>query len=313
MDIRSDLRNKTRNLRAPAGEKTGARWSRLRQSALSIFLSGLTYRPDGHPCRLHCVIKVGGAAITKKNQECTLDEEVLTNIIQMIAQLHQDGLRFIVIHGAGSFGHIQAKRNPVQTGGIGVALVRSAVTKLSHTITEKLAQNSVNAVMVSPFPSWQTKTIQSQQQVTLHNSHMIQDLVDRGLVPIIHGDVVVDTESKFSILSGDVIATVLAEALKPNYVVFLSDIQGIFTAPPEQEGSKLLNEILVNQDGSFLMPHTSVKSDFDVTGGIDTKLSEAGRIAQSGIDVYFAQAGTEFALDACRGIKPKIGTLMKKL
>lgn len=172
--------------------------------------------------QLDCIIKIGGAALTKKEEESTLNDEVLDQVIQMITQLAKHGLKFILIHGAGSFGHIQAKRNPVNTGGIWVGLVRAAVIKLSQIITAKLSKNEVNAVMISPFPTWETKN----NEVISHNSKTIENLVFSGLIPVIHGDVVVDSLDKFSILSGDVIGRVLAEELKPKYFVFLSDIQG---------------------------------------------------------------------------------------
>lgn len=259
--------------------------------------------------QLDCIIKIGGAAITLKETESCLNPDTITKTIQIITKLKKDGLRFILVHGAGSFGHIHASRCDIKQGGIGASLVRERVTLLNHILVEKLVNEGIEAVTVSPFLTWETSTKDGKLTVVSHNAIQLKKLVDQGFLPILHGDVVTDQVCNFTILSGDVIAQVLAETLRPKYVTFLSNIEGIFTKPPEQPGAKIIPEIRVDHNGKFQMPETDV-SDSDVTGGIDTKLSEAGKIAQSGIVVYFALAGTDDSLLACQGNKPSRGTVM---
>jgi isopentenyl phosphate kinase len=61
------------------------------------------------------VIKLGGAAVTVKQQFETLDEEGLTASLRHIATWHTlHGLTssLAVCHGAGSFGHLTAGQAP---------------------------------------------------------------------------------------------------------------------------------------------------------------------------------------------------------
>lgn len=81
------------------------------------------------------LVKLGGAAITKKAQFETLDGEVLRVVCQQLAAGCQPAGQAdtIIVHGAGSFGHFQASEYGVSKGPIhdarvrqGFALTRSA-------------------------------------------------------------------------------------------------------------------------------------------------------------------------------------------
>lgn len=63
---------------------------------------------SGRSC--HCIIKLGGSAITAKSQLETLKAGVLQHICHSIRQLHEavpGGI--VLVHGAGSFGHFQVR------------------------------------------------------------------------------------------------------------------------------------------------------------------------------------------------------------
>jgi len=53
------------------------------------------------------IIKLGGAAITRKQTFETLNDDVLDLCASHIAQLHANRVRLVIVHGAGSFGHHQ--------------------------------------------------------------------------------------------------------------------------------------------------------------------------------------------------------------
>ncbi|XP_060083584.1 uncharacterized protein LOC132562827 [Ylistrum balloti] len=87
------------------------------------------------------VVKLGGSAITDKCRLETLKQEELVSAADVIAQCVHRGLRCVVVHGAGSFGHHHAKEYQVTSGLIGtseevkrrrhgVCLTRISVTKV---------------------------------------------------------------------------------------------------------------------------------------------------------------------------------------
>ena len=143
-----------------------------------------------------------------------------------------------------------------------------------------------------------------------------------GLVPVLHGDVVLDSVQGASILSGDTILERLAFHFRPPRAVFLTNVMGVFDRPPEQEGAVMLREIVTEEGGDWRVlrcgdsnggeaSHDCVgmssrdvaltTAAHDITGGIATKVREASDITLHGIDVYITQGGTSHAHDACVG------------
>ncbi|XP_019262321.1 PREDICTED: uncharacterized protein LOC109240151 isoform X3 [Nicotiana attenuata] len=293
----------------------------------------------------------GGAAITCKNKLETIDEE---NLKEVSSQLRQalipntdsakvlgmdwskrpgqseppsfvdefsdqpvaDSESFIVVHGAGSFGHFQASKSGVHKGGLSRPLVqagfvatRISVTSLNLEIVRALAREGIPSIGMSPFScGWST----CQRNMTEADISIVIKAIDAGFIPVLHGDAVLDTLQECTILSGDVIIRHLAAELKPEFVVFLTDVLGVYDRPPVEPGAVLIQEIAVREDGSWSvvkprLEDTSKPVEFtvaahDTTGGMVTKITEAAMIAKLGIDVYITKAGTDHSVKALSGI-----------
>ncbi|KAL6499257.1 hypothetical protein OROHE_026134 [Orobanche hederae] len=209
------------------------------------------------PKPLHCIVKLGGAAITCKNELEMINEENLNIVsshlrkamilgpchgmdwsrrpgssqISTVAddfddQLESDSKKFIVVHGAGSFGHFQASKSGVHKGGLSRPLVKSgfvatriSVTSLNLKIVRALAKEGIPSVGLSPFScGWSTR----ERNISVADTSTVEEAIDAGFIPaVLHGDAVLDSLQGCTILSGDVIIRHLAEKLRPAYVVFL--------------------------------------------------------------------------------------------
>ncbi|PKI75506.1 hypothetical protein CRG98_004176 [Punica granatum] len=245
-----------------------------------------------------------------KRAECS---EISLNVDDFGDQELMELSNFIVVHGAGSFGHFQASKSGVHKGGLerplvkaGFVATRISVTKLNLEIVRALARESLPAIGMSPFScGWST----CQRNFGSANLSTVTKALDSGFVPVLHGDAVLDEAQGCTILSGDVIIRYLAEHLKPDYVVFLTDVLGVYDRPPTEPGAVLLREIAVNEDGSWSVLKPRLKDSsrqveitvaaHDTTGGMMTKISEAAMIAKLGIDVYIAT--TNHSVRALRG------------
>ena len=177
------------------------------------------------------LVKLGGAAVTNKSELETLDEDTLSSVIRQIAKVHRSR-RLVVVHGAGSFGHFQAKEFGVQGGSLedprvvrGFAETRASVTKLNTKIVDALVREKVNAVGLSPCAFWDSRGCSAA------SVEIIRGLVGRGFVPVLHGDAIACGDRSV-ILSGDKIVADLAEVLRPKVVLFLSNVNGIYNKPP---------------------------------------------------------------------------------
>lgn len=241
------------------------------------------------PVRVAAVVKLGGAAVTWKGEFETLDEHALKKCALAIGE----GVRvekelmsrkrkrkepagrpkgFVVVHGAGSFGHFQARQYGVSKGvpprdtsaascssGLdtaptlmsesstllrGVAYTRQSVTTLNQKVVAALLAEGVPAVGMSPFGGWRTNSGAVTDAADAVRS--VRAAVAAGLVPVLHGDVVLDDLRGCAILSGDTITHELAAAMRPDRVVFLTDVAGVFTRPPEvDKHAVLLRRIVV--------------------------------------------------------------------
>ena len=76
---------------------------------------------------LRFIVKLGGAAITDKNEKETLDAETLRQCALHLSRVYAEtaGAGFIVVHGAGSFGHFQASEATVAHGQLQRETVRN--------------------------------------------------------------------------------------------------------------------------------------------------------------------------------------------
>ncbi|XP_078669629.1 uncharacterized protein LOC144910412 isoform X1 [Branchiostoma floridae x Branchiostoma belcheri] len=231
---------------------------------------------------LECIVKLGGSAVTDKNTLETPRLDAIRAAADIISQVRG---RCIVVHGAGSFGHFQAREHgvvwgyrdkettaEVQTVKLGFCRTRQSVTKLLHLITEEFVGRGIPAVGVSPLSSWVT----DDASVVKADTDNIRDMLLEGFVPVMHGDAVLDRKRGCTILSGDTIIKHLCGVFHPPRVVFLTDVAGIYDRPPEQPaGSQLIPEIQVDQHRKLHVFIATSSQAHDVTGGIALKLKSA--------------------------------------
>jgi isopentenyl phosphate kinase len=104
----------------------------------------------------------------------------------------------------------------------------------------------------------------------------IAKIAKDGFVPISYGDVMWHGKNKFYILSGDRIMGILSKILKPRLVVFVLNVDGVYS---DMKTKKLLYEIKGEKTAI-----SEVK--MDVTGGMSRKINEAVAISKTGVNVF---------------------------
>lgn len=289
------------------------------------------------------LVKLGGSAITKKADFETLDSPSLA---AAAADISCSAIRTCVVHGAGSFGHFQARQYGISKGvshpqfsWVGFAATRQSVSKLNGHVVDALIRNGVAATAMPPFPCWSTVRPKAPQRTGERRGvDDVRRLLAAGLTPVLHGDAVLDHSQGASILSGDTLMVSLASALRPVLAVFLTDVAGVYTRPPTEPNAQLLRRIFVSRTtGAIVAASTSVEpadeedvrsgdrerradgggvtsttAAHDVTGGLAAKLEAAAAMAMSGTRVVIVQVGTPHAAAALKGIVPNVCTLIER-
>lgn len=234
------------------------------------------------------VIKLGGGLITDKSAFKTVKIGVIDSICSEISKIVANGNSVILIHGAGSFGHLLAKKWSL-AGGIddeisdrqreAVVKVRSDMAELCQYVTDSLNSYGVG-FSVFPPSEWAMET----------GSNFVGDLdifgnTPKDVVPVSFGDVVrVSGDAEFGILSGDdLMARISLELSSVTHSIFLlGDVDGMMDKPPDIEGSSLLPIWSAEEH-----IETSHNSEQDVTGGIELKAIRASQISSGVDEVWF--------------------------
>ncbi|KAI8916342.1 Aspartate/glutamate/uridylate kinase [Gorgonomyces haynaldii] len=218
------------------------------------------------------VVKLGGAAITIKDQYETLGE---TDFIRHLDQA-------VIVHGAGSFGHHTAREYGLKNGLahpealLGVAKTRMSVKKLSILLQERFANLNVPTISLSPGDYIRTSKKQLSLAIFEPLFKRMQQALADGFVPLFHGDVIMDDVVGCWILSGDVICEYLCLFLNPTRCVFVTNVEGVFDSDPRLGPAKLIPDIVhdpqknIEQEARELIPPS--KSEFDTTGEMLSKV-----------------------------------------
>lgn len=262
------------------------------------------------------ILKLGGSVITRKDAtKPTLDPVNLDRIASEIAQAQVENL--IIIHGAGSFGHLHASKyaigSPITTPDqlrekrMGFTLTQNSVKNLNHFVCHYLLNHQIPAVAVPPssFITSRNKRIESARL------EMVEKYLEMGMVPVLYGDVVLDADEdlKMAVISGDQLVSYLSLKLKPERIILGSDVDGIFDRDPKKyPQAQLLERVQSLEDLQFLEGAQTV----DVTGGMAGKLAELLELAEKGIESELINVGCEGLLEnALKGEKVR-GTIIRK-
>jgi isopentenyl phosphate kinase len=227
------------------------------------------------------ILKLGGSVITDKTKECTFKNQVMDNLAKDIKRANK---KLIIIHGAGSFGHIQAKKYNLNEGYKrkeqlhGFSITHEIVQRLNSLVLKSLHNNDVNAVSIPPHSILK---LDNHKPFSI-NYDIFREYLELGFVPVTFGDVVLDKELSFSICSGDLLSIELAKHFKPDKVIFAIDEDGIYDSNPKiNKNAKLLKSINSNL---FEKLKTSADDHADVTGGMSGKIETIKNISKLGID-----------------------------
>eukprot|EP00435_Cladocopium_sp_Y103_P002673 s2565_g1.t1 len=171
----------------------------------------------------------------------------------------------------------------------------------SNVITA-LLKEGLPAVSMSPCPFVGTEKKKLRGgRLGNHTLEGTKGLLQRGFVPVVHGDAVLDDAQGVAILSGDVWMVELCRELGAKSAVFVTDVDGVFTKPPSEAGAELVPEILLDNKGELELRGVSMNTaSHDVTGGLKAKLESAADVlrgAPSVEAVYIVRAGSSAAAE----------------
>jgi isopentenyl phosphate kinase len=222
------------------------------------------------------ILKIGGSVITDKNKIATRRPDQIKRIAAEIKA--GQGSPLVLVHGAGSFGHHQAKEFGLKAGlnetSIrGIMPTHNAVRELSDMIVGGLYENGVYAAPVHPLSTCVLRDGRIEHMCT----DVIKGMLASGIVPVLHGDVVVDSAKGIDVLSGDQIVSYLAKALGATAVGIGTNVDGVYA-----KDFKIIRAITPSNLND-VRESLAGSGGVDVTGGMYGKVMELMELAKSGI------------------------------
>ncbi|MEM2878704.1 MAG: isopentenyl phosphate kinase [Candidatus Hadarchaeales archaeon] len=263
-------------------------------------------RSFGRMCVAILIVKLGGSVITDKRRRFSVRRKVLK---RLAGEIYASGVRPVVVHGGGSFGHPLASRYRIAEGYrsreqlVGASLTHSAMVRLNEEVVSAFRDRGLPAFPVQPSACMRV----SDGRIVSVELGPIRKIIDLKMVPVFYGDVVPDTKRGLSILSGDQITSRLAIELGARRVIMAADVDGIFTADPKVHRKAKLLETVTPKTA----PRIGRIKDVDVTGGMGNKLAELIELAKNGVEGQIVNAlKPGLLLEAIRG-KRRIGTIVR--
>lgn len=217
----------------------------------------------------------------------------------------------IVVHGAGSFGHILVRKSGLGNGvrrpeQVSIASrVMEDVRGLNLLVLRGLRRAGIRPVSLPPSAFVRfSDGVLHDMDLTLFLSYL-----GLGMTPVTFGDMVPDDRRGLSICSGDDLMLELSKRLRPGRVIFAADVDGVFAADPKRvKNAEFLKAVFrVSVDSIDF----SMQNDTDVTGGLRSKLEKMIEISSYSGECLVLNGNVKGRLrDALRG-KNVVATRVK--
>jgi len=223
-------------------------------------------------------LKLGGSLITDKTKTRVFRQKILSNIvteIKILATQFPD-LSWIVGHGSGSFGHVEAKKYDTANGVVsedqwlGFSKVSHVASELNQLVWSEFVRQDVPAIKFQPSAS----LVVNDGVVQSMEVSSIKTALEHHLIPLIHGDVGFDKLIGGTIVSTEMLFQYLISHIKAEKIILLGEVDGVL-----DDDGQVIPEI-TPQTFDFIKAHLHGSRGVDVTGGMYQKVYDMLQIIE---------------------------------
>ncbi|MGC8496341.1 MAG: isopentenyl phosphate kinase [Candidatus Micrarchaeia archaeon] len=222
------------------------------------------------------MLKLGGGIISDLSVQ---SKPLVSEIARVLGEVREakeiGGFDLIIGHGSGSFAHIPAHEYKVNEGLVneqsrkGSAITQQVAQELDRMIIAEGIRQGLNLFQFVPSSFAISEGGILVDGTTLHIKHALE----KGFIPVVYGDVMMDRQMGVSIASTETVFNFLAKAFKVDRFVLATDVDGVFDSDPRvNPNAVLISSINGSNIGSLSEAASINKSKVDVTGGMKTKL-----------------------------------------
>lgn len=224
-------------------------------------------------------VKLGGSLITDKRTPEAARHDIVQQVAEEIAAaLRRDpALRLVLGHGSGSFGHVFGQRYGTRHGvstpeqWYGFAATADAAARLNRIVVTALLAAGVPAWSIQPGAVLRCR----DGRVEVGPDETVSLALERGLVPVVFGDVALDSVRGGVIASTEEIFAPLVAHLHPQRLVLAGEVDGIYSADPLLHPEARRIPAITPQSLPQLAAALGGSHGVDVTGGMRAKVEES--------------------------------------
>lgn len=238
------------------------------------------------------LIKLGGSLLTDKTKPYTYRETVLQSVCKEIGECLTEGLiqNLILLHGVGSYGHPPVLEHKLHKGFLGpdqllpLSKTQESVATLRHIIVKELQNAGIPVCLM--YPS--SMVISEKMQMTNYFLEPLKGFASVGMVPLLGGDILIDSVMGWSVGSGDQLAVIIAKELGAKRLLFASDVSGIYETDPKLKSDAALIDTINLNDLEATLERMGASGIDDASGAMKGKLKSvvpAKPLIEQGLEV----------------------------
>ncbi len=237
-------------------------------------------------------LKLGGSLITDKTQEQTPRPEVIRRLAGEIRRAldERPGLQLLIGHGSGSYGHFVGQRYRTREGLVsdeswrGYAETGTIAARLNRLVSDALWAAGLPVLSVQPSASARCRAGELVQL----DVRPVATALENGLLPLVYGDVALDEVRGCTIISTEEIFGYLAGLLRPQRIVLLGVVDGVYDRDPLRDPAAEHIAQVSPENYAQVAQQLGGSHGVDVTGGMLAKVQEMVALARrvSGLQIH---------------------------
>jgi len=234
------------------------------------------------------VVKIGSNALTRPDGR--LDVTRMSSLVDQIAWLRQHDYEVILVSsGAVACGRRELDNVDHELDSVEQRQLFSALgqVKLIGLYYDLFREYHINVGQVLTMK----ENFQAGEQYRNQQACM-RVMLENGVLPIVNeNDTVSVTELMFT--DNDELSGLIAQMMKAETLILLSNIDGIYTGNPADPESKLIKEV---KPGTDLSKYIQTEKSSAGRGGMQSKYATAWKVQSAGIRVIIANGKRENVL-----------------
>ena len=265
------------------------------------------------------LVKLGGSLITDKAGHEVVRPGVLTRLAVELRQVAETCPYCLVLgHGSGSFGHAAASAGGWPAKGSSpsaevLARTQDAAARLHREVITALLEAGLAPFSLAPS----SLMVSSKGRLSSLNAEPLIEAIESGLLPVLFGDVVLDTEDRARIYSTEsvflsIAPVLLARGVRIAAAYWLGDTDGVL----DSNGETIARITKANAGEvarslsrtASLGPGEGRSKVRDVTGGMGHRVETAVALSRLGVPSWILNGRSEGLLARAVGGEEVRGT-----